>query len=855
MDGKKECVALWAADTKEVFACLETKESGLSAEEAQKRLLQYGPNSVLGKEHRDAYTIFFYQFKNPLVLVLIAAALISFFLKEKVDGIVIISIVILNAVLGFFQEYKAEKALRELKKYVTVKCKVMRDGEVTEIDAKDLVPGDIVHLNIGDIIPADIRLVNVEEMSTDESSLTGESMPVIKDVTTVTEKRSIPQYLTNVAFTGTSVASGQGFGVVIATGKDTFFGKTAVSIKHPAPEADFQKGIRHFGNFLLKIILAMTVFIFIANAILGRDVFDSFLFAIALAVGITPEILPIIMTITLSNGAIKMSKDMVIVKRLVSVEDLGNIDTLCCDKTGTLTEGALTLMDYMNAEGRTDEKMVLYGLLCTNAKAGKAKKSLNNPIDKSIWQSGKASHFTAELNKCQILDENEFDFERKRMSVVARFRRGTFLIAKGAAESVIGVCNSIERGGKTTKLTKDSAAKAIKLVHEYENNGYRVIAIALKPTKKQETKRSDEKDLTLVGFLLFLDPPKKTAKESLDILKKLGVDIKVISGDSPIITRKICNEVGLKIVDDKVITGDDLDRLDDKAFEHYSHKYTVFARVTPEQKRRIVASLNKEGHIVGFLGDGINDAPALKAADVGISVDSASGIAKEAADVILLKKSLRVISRGIIEGRRTFGNITKYIFNTISANYGNMFTVAISSIFMKFIPLLPSQILLNNFMSDIPNLTISTDNVDEEFLKKPKRWNIKMISRFMVFFGLISTFFDLALILPLLFILKVNPELFRTAWFVESLCSEIIIVFAIRTRLPFYKSRPSNWLIAVSLLAIMAATAFTYTIMGGSLFEFVAMPASVLLLIGGVLVSYFITAEIAKRYFFKKFEV
>jgi len=855
MNSKKECVALWAAQAKEVFSCLETSEAGLSSVEADKRLIEQGPNSVVEKEHRHGLHILIAQFKNPLVLVLIAAAIISFFLKERLDGIVIVSIVLLNAGLGFFMEYRAEKTLRELKKYVTIKAKVLRDGEIVELDARNIVPGDIVHLNIGDIIPADIRLINVEEMSTDESSLTGESMPVIKDVTTVSEKHSLPQYLTNVAFTGTSVASGTGYGVVIATGKNTFFGKTAMSIKRPAPEADFQKGIRKFGNFLLKVILAMTVFIFIANTILGRDVFDSFLFAIALAVGITPEVLPIIMTITLSNGAMKMAREKVIVKRLVTVEDLGNIDTLCCDKTGTLTEGNLSLMDYVDAEGKADERMVLYGLLCTTAKGGKAKHSMDSPIDKAIWQSRKAAHFATELKKCPVIDENEFDFERKRMSVVARIKNRNFLIAKGAPDSIIKVCSSMEHAGKEKKLTKAMIAKALALVSEYENNGYRVIALASKPTNKDETVRADEKNMTLIGFLLFLDPPKKTAKESLDLLKKLGVDIKVISGDSPIVTRKICTEVGLKIFEGRVIIGEELDKLSDKEFEYYSHKYTVFARVTPEQKRRIVASLNKEGHIVGFLGDGINDAPALKSADVGVSVDSASGIAKEAADVILLKKSLNVLAHGITEGRRTFGNITKYILNTISANYGNMFTVAISSIFMKYIPLLPSQILLNNFISDVPNLAISTDNVDEEFLKKPKRWNIKMISKFMVFFGLISTFFDLALIIPLLFILKVNPELFRTAWFVESVFSEIIIVFAIRSRMPFFKSKPSNWLIGISLLAMIVASGITYTVLGGKLFEFVAMPASVILLIAGVLVSYFITAELAKRYFFKKFEV
>jgi Mg2+-importing ATPase len=855
MSDKKECVALWAAEPKEVFRCLSTSEDGLTSEEANKRLEEHGHNDLFTREHRHGLDIFLSQFKNPLVLVLIGAAIISFFLKEGIDAAVIIAIVMLNSVLGFFQEYRAERALRELRKYVTHKAKVMRGGEMVEIDSREIVPGDIVQLNIGDIIPADIRLIHVEEMSTDESSLTGESVPVIKTFTTVSTGRSLPQYLHNIAFTGTSVATGSGHGVVIATGKETFFGRTAAYLKEEHHEGDFQKSIRQFGNFLLKIILGMTVFIFIANTILGKDVFDSFLFALALAVGITPEILPIIMTITLSNGAMKMARERVIVKRLTSVEDLGNIDTLCCDKTGTLTEGTVTLRDYVDLDEKKDLKMVLYGLLCTPAKGGKAKKSLENPIDKAIWQSGKVEVLGKELKRYSVIDENEFDFQRRRMSVVVRTGRGNIMIAKGASESILEACDSAFIKGKKIALSRQLLVKLRKNIDSYENDGYRVIALAEKPTRKSETVRADEQGMTLIGFLLFLDPPKKTAKEALQLLQRLGVDIKVISGDSPIITRKICGEVGLRIHDSRVVTGDELDKLDDKQFEHYAHLYTVFARVTPEQKYRIVKSLNHEGHIVGFLGDGINDSPALRAADVGISVDSAAGIAKESADVILLKKSLSVLAHGIMEGRRTFGNITKYILNTISANYGNMFTVAISSLFMKFIPLLPSQILLNNFFSDVPNLTISTDNVDAELLKKPKRWNIKLISRFMVFFGLISTFFDLALILPLLFILHVSPEMFRTAWFVESMFSEVIIVFAIRTHLPFFRSRPSNWLILSSLATMVVVMGITYTVFGFKLFEFMSLPANVLVLIGVVLAAYFTTAEIAKRYFFKRFEM
>jgi len=852
---EKEKVMLWALPVPEVFGYLSSSEKGLTDAEARRRLEVYGVNEIVEKERRQGLQIFLSQFTNPLVLVLIVASIIAFFLREPINAIVILSIVFLNSLLGFFQEYRAERALEELKKYVTFKAEVIRNGEMSEVDDKQVVPGDVVHLAIGDIIPADTRLFKVEDMTTNESSLTGESLPVLKNVAPVSKDYSLPQYLTNMAFMGTSVASGSGEGVVIATGKNTFFGETAAYLKQAVHEGDFQKNIRKFSNFLLKVILAMTAFIFIANAVLGKGVFSSFLFALALAVGITPEVLPIIMTITLSNGALRMAKEKVITKRLVSVEDFGNIDTLCCDKTGTLTEGELSLYDYLDVDEQKGDKLILYGLLCSSVEGGKGKKSFGNPMDKAIWENKKAKEIEAEVENYTIIDRNEFDFERRRMSVLVKGGKSNILIVKGAPESILGASDFAMVSGNETKLSNDLVSTIKDKVAGYENGGYRVIALAERYTDQTQTTKDDEKNLILTGFFLFLDPPKKTVRESLNILRRLGVSIKVISGDSPIITRKVCNDVGLGIVENRVITGDEIEQLKDDEFEMYSTEYNVFARVTPEQKYRIVSNLNREGHIVGFLGDGINDAPALRAADVGISVAAAVGIAKEAADIILLKKSLRVLAHGIIEGRKTFGNITKYILNTISANYGNMITVAMSSLFLKFIPLLPSQILLNNFISDVPLLTISTDNVDREFLKRPKRWNIRFISRFMVYFGLISTFFDLALILPLLLIVKVSSEVFRTAWFIESALSEIVVTFAIRTRGPFFKSAPSKWLSITSVAAGIAVITVTYTVFGNKFFQFARMPGPVLALIAGILLAYFITAEITKRFIYRGFQI
>jgi len=715
------------------------------------------------------------------------------------------------------------------------------------------VLGDVIYLDVGDVVPADVRLVFAEDMTTDESMLTGESVPVLKQVTAVSAEHSLPQYLKNMAFMGTTVASGYGKGVVVATAKNTFFGKTAAYLKEE-PQTDFEKNIRKFSNFLLKVTLVMCLFIFAVNALFGKEIFDSFLFAVALAVGITPEMLPIIVTISLSKGAFKMAKQKVIIKRLVSVEDLGNIDTLCCDKTGTLTEGKLTLRNYVDVGGKKDEKILLYGMVCNSMKGTEKRRIFDNPLDEAIFKSKDASVFEKDYEKYGIIDVVEFDYKRRMMSALVKGETN-LLIAKGAPEAVMKASKKALINGKEAALTEELAGKIMRKIAEYEEDGYKVIAIAEKKTGKSNISKEDEKDLVIAGFLLFLDPPKRTAKEALLTMERLGVNIKIISGDSPVITRKVCSEVGLKIAEGRVVTGDELEKLSDARFEEYAAKYNVFARITPEQKHRIVLSLNKEGHIVGFLGDGVNDAPALKAADVGISVDTAAGVAKEAADVILLKKSLRVLGAGITEGRKTFGNITKYIMNTISANFGNMATLAVSSLFMGFIPLLPSQILLNNFMSDIPMLAVSTDNVDASFLKKPKRWSITHISRFMIYFGAISSFFDLMLIIPLLFVFNSGSELFRTAWFVESALTEIVVTFAIRTQKSFFRSRPSRLLLISSVVTCVSVVGVTYTAFGAAFFEFVKMPLHILGFIFFVIAAYFISAELMKRFFFKKYGI
>lgn len=844
---------VWAIPINEVYKEVESSEKGLSSTEADKRLVKYGANEIAKKERKHGLIIFFSQFHSSLIYILIAAAIISFFLGDRISSLVILSIILLNAILGFFQEYKAEKAVRELRKFVSIKSNVLRDKKMIEISSKQIVPGDIVYLKRGDIVPADIRLIESNEISADESSLTGESIPVSKSIATVSAKYTQPQNLQNMIFMGTNVATGLGKGIVISTGKDTFFGKTASHLKEEEV-GDFQKSIHKFSDFLFKVVMIMTLFIFAANAFLNRGIATSFLFAVALAVGITPEVLPIIMTITLSKGAMRMAKENVITKQLSSVEDFGNIDVLCCDKTGTLTEGKLSLEKFIGVDGKKDMKLLVYGAICSSVKKQEDISYFDDPIDKAVWHSNEISKIKNQVKDLSVISENDFDFERRRTSVLVKQGYEKKLIVKGAAESVIKVCDSVLINNKKLKIS-NNIGKINSIIENYEKNGYKTIAVAEKKFNKNKCSKSDEMSLTLLGFLLFLDPPKNTTKRSLKTLEKLDIKVKVITGDSPIVTRSICNKVGLDIFNDKIITGDELESLDDIHFRKYCQEYNVFARISPEQKYKIVQAIKEKGHVVGFLGDGINDAPALHLADVGISVDTATGVAKDAANIILLKKSLRVLAHGVIEGRKTFGNIMKYVLNTISANYGNMFTVALSSLFLKFIPLLPSQILFNNFLSDIPMLTISTDNVDKELLRKPKHWNIKLISRFMIYFGFISSFFDLLLIIPLILIIKAGPDLFRTSWFIMSVLSEIIITFVIRTKLSFLKSRPSKWLILASILTIIFSIIIINIAIGNTLFSFVQIPFKIWLMIIVILIVYFITTETVKKHFFKRFEL
>ncbi len=831
----------WNQSIEKVFSNLESSESGLTASETKKRLKKYSFNEVSTKQNFRIFILLFNQFKNWLIIILLAASVASFFLGQSIDSLIIVALVLLSVFFGFLQEYKAEKTLSDLRKYITNRTRVLRDGKWLEIDSKFLVPGDIVEVHIGDKIPADLRLIDSDSLLINESVLTGESMPVSKSPKVLSLDTSAPSKLSNMLFMGTNVEQGMGKGVVVSTGENTFFGRTSKSLEKIEPQTDFQKQIKRFSLFLFRVIVGMTAFIFISNVVLDKGIFESFLFATALAVGIAPEMLPAIITVTLSQGAMKMAKNKVIVKRLISVEDLGNVDTLCIDKTGTLTQGNFSLADFKDLDGQKNENLLLDAMVCTSGITEKSQTISTNPLDRAIWESPYALQNRTKLSRYSFLDENEFDYKRKRMSVLVKQEGKTFLIAKGAHESILSVSN----------LDKSLKKKINKEVKHYENSGYRVIAVAEKPLSKRTSSLEDEKGLTLKGFLLFKDPIKPGVRETIQKFMDLKIELKIISGDSLLITTNIAREAGINFKDDEVITGESLENLKEDKLLEVCRKAKIFTRVTPEQKHIIVKSLNYEGHIVGFLGDGVNDAPALKAADVGIAVDTGAEIAKDASDIILLEKDLNVLSEGIVGGRKTFGNIMKYILNTISANYGNMSTVAISSLFLNFIPLLPTQILLNNFVSDVPLFAVATDNVDPNLLRKPKKWNIDFIGKFMVYYGFVSTFFDLFLIIPMITFLKVDQHVFRTAWFVESSISEMLVTFAIRTSKPFYKSRPSSWLLGLSILSI--AFVIFMPLLKWNIFGFVGLPSSIWVLIVIDLLLYFVTTEFVKKFFFSKF--
>ncbi len=835
----------------------ETSEAGITSQEAQNRLEQYGPNELAKRKKHSAIVQFLMNFKSPLVIILLVAGLISGVLGEIANTIIIYTIVFLSVFLDFYQESKAEKAAETLKEKVTTTATVLRDGLKKEIKLRDVVPGDVIYLAAGDVAPADGRVITAKDLFVNQSALTGESFPVEKTPLPLKGQGVSISEWTNYLFMGTSIVSGTATALVVRTGGTTEYGKIAKKLVEAAPETEFEKGIKSFGFLIMQVTILLVLFVFLINALLHPDtngILQALLFSVALAVGLTPELLPMIITVNLSRGAIAMSKKGVIVKRLASIENFGSMNVLCTDKTGTLTENKITLVLHVDAEGKDDNKVLLYSYLNSYFQTG-----LKSPLDEAIL-----NHEEQDISGYQKIDEVPFDFVRRRVSVVVEKERERFFIAKGAPEEIFKVCSYVEISGLAVDMTEEFRKRSEQKYLDLSSEGFRVLGVAYRKLREEKTVYSvnDESDMVFLGFVAFLDPPKETAKQSLKLLSNAGIDLKILTGDNELVTRKACEQLGFEIKG--VVLGSEIAQMNNEALARVVEDANVFARVTPVQKDRIINLLKSNGHVVGFMGDGINDAPSLKTSDVGVSVDNAVDVAKESADIILLKNDLTVLAEGVLEGRKTFGNTMKYIMMGVSSNFGNMFSVAGASLILPFLgfdflPMLPIQILLNNLLYDMSQSTITTDNVDPEYVEKPKRWDIGYIRSFMVSLGPVSSVFDFLTFFIMLFIFfplfpsLPHASLFQTAWFIESLATQTLVIFVIRTRKsPFWKSKPGKWLTLSSVGIVAVALLIPYTILGDLYFSFVDPPLLFFAFLITLVGSYLVLAEIVKRWFFKR---
>ena len=830
--------SFWSLPTADVLSGLQSSLSGIAADSAAERLARIGPNVLGDRKRSDTPILLLRQVSSPLVLLLIAAAVLSFALHDPTDGIIILVIVGVSALLGFWQERGAATAVEKLLATVAVKASVLRGGCQTEISVDELVPGDVVLLSAGSSVPADCLLLSEQDLFVDEASLTGESFPVDKNPGTTPAEAPLA-LRDNVLFLGTHVVSGSGRALVVHTGRSTEFGAIAARLRLRPVETEFEQGVRRFGYMLMEITLVLVIAIFAFNVYLQRPVLDSFLFALALAVGLTPQLLPAIISVNLASGARRMATQRVIVKRLAAIENLGSMNVLCSDKTGTLTEGQVRVHAALDVTGSESERVLLHAFVNASYET-----AFSNPIDSAI-----RTHCAFSLDGWHKLDEIPYDYGRKRLSVLAEHDGRVVLITKGAVTNVLDVCTVAEQGNGTTvpiaEVRSDIERRFVALSAE----GYRTLGVALRETRSPETiGRNSEHDMTFLGFLALHDPPKQGIEATVAALAQLGVILKVITGDNALVAAHVGAQVGLP--DPRVLTGSEVRALSDDALPVAAAETDIFAEVEPNQKERIIRALRKAGHVVGYMGDGINDAPALHAADVSISVQGAVDVAKEAADIVLLEPDLAVLEAGVREGRRTFANTLKYVFMATSANFGNMFSMAGASLLLPFLPLLPKQILLTNLLTDVPELTISSDRVDADWIERPRRWDISFIRRFMLTFGLVSSVFDYLTFGVLLWLLHAGPAEFRTGWFVESVVSATMIVLVVRTRGSFLHSRPGRALLGATLAVAAATMALPYTPLG-AVFGFVPLPPLFLGLMGLIVLGYVLSAELAKRWFYR----
>ncbi|WNG23201.1 magnesium-translocating P-type ATPase [Cystobacter fuscus] len=837
----QEQTPAWCGTREALLSRLECSAEGLSGTEARERLARHGPNTPERHTRRPAWVEFLKRFANPLVLVLLVASGVSLLTHELTSSAIIIGIVLMSVTLDFIQERRADNAAEQLRGSVALRATVVRDGAEREVPARELVPGDVVLLSAGSLVPADARLLESRDLFVNQSLLTGEPYPVEKqpgEVPLGTE----PSEARNAVFMGSSVISGTGRVLVFATGARTTVGDITHALAEPTPSSAFERDTRHFGLMLMRLTVLLVLFVLLVAVYAHRPLVESFLFAVALAVGLTPELLPMVLSVTLSRGAMRMAARQVIVKRLSAVHDLGSMDVLCTDKTGTLTEARIRLERHEDASGRESEQVLRWAWLNSHFESG-----LRSPMDEAILE-----HEEVDSRGWLKVDEVPFDFERRRVSVLLEHEGRRVLVVKGAPEDVLACCTHYELEGTPRELDALARTRVRARFEALGAEGFRVLAVAWREESPdmRVAHLGDEAQLVFAGFASFLDPPKASARPALEALVRAGVKVKVVTGDNERVALHVCRELGLEV--EGVLTGAEVGTLDEPALQIRAGRTTLFARVSPGQKSRVIRALRQRGHVVGYLGDGINDAPSLHAADVGISVDSAVDVAREAADLLLLRHDLGVLYDGVLEGRRTFGNVMKYIRMGTSSNFGNMLSMAGASLLLPFLPLRPIQILLNNLLYDVSELAIPLDEVDAEQLERPTRWDLRFVRLFMAVFGTLSSVFDAATFGVLLLLFHADAALFQTGWFMESLTTQVLVIFVIRTRRNPLHSHPSRWLVASSLGAVLVANVLPFTSLG-AWFGFGRPPPALLGVLAVLVVGYLLSAEFLKRWFFRRY--
>lgn len=872
-DASKALVNIAAQTPEAALEQLQSSADGLSNRDADERLEKYGPNTVAHEARSGVIRRFLTLLASPLSLLLLALAAVSFFTGEAWGAIIIAIMVVLSSLLSFLQEYRSDKAAERLRSMVGTTVTVLRKNQpVTirdqhqpasamslpmqgsqkvEIPLARIVPGDILFLSVGDIVPADVRVLSSKDLFVSQASLTGESLPV--------EKLSMPIIvgiksaldLNNIAFMGTNVVSGTASAVVVATGSQTSFGHIAADIAGQRELTSFDRGVNKFIWLIIRFMLVMVPLVFLVNGITKGDWLEALMFAVAVAVGLAPEMLPMIITINLAKGALAMSEKKVIVKRLNAIQNFGAMDILCTDKTGTLTQDKVILKKHVDILGNESEKVTEYAYLNSFHQTG-----LKNLLDVAVLKYVDVHEKLKADTEYKKVDEIPFDFQRRRMSVIVEKQDGSrILICKGAVEEVLSVCTKAEQAGKLISIEGHHTETLGKVVQTLNDDGFRVIAVAYRdlPSTEAAFGNLNESDLVLVGYIAFLDPPKDSAFDAIKALNKYGIGVKVLTGDNAAVACNVCRHVGLPT--EHVLLGSDIDAMSEEALAADAELVSIFAKLAPQQKVRVIQALQRKGHVVGYLGDGINDGPALKVADVGISVDSAVDIAKESADIILLKKSLMALKDGVLEGRRVFGNINKYIKMSASSNFGNMLSVLGASAFLPFLPMAPVQILLNNLLYDFSQTTVATDHVDAEYMKQPRRWDIDNIGRFMLFLGPVSSLFDYITFGMLWYFFGAanNPQVFQTGWFIESLLSQTLVVHVIRTgKIPFVQSNPSLPLLVTTLLICLLGIWLPFSPLAGAL-GFTRMPQGYWWTLLAILGAYLALTQLLKSWLVRRF--